>query len=229
MSPADGRILHFGTVTGRRVEQVKGSTYSLDALLGVETPASPPSTPVDFPARDLAEVEDKHFAEINGIEYTLNELLGTSTPGSPTDGSSTPTSTDSSAIDVELTSASHKFGERTDASVPEESSYDAETVARHAGVAAEMGVRSSLGRRPSGSGTDLKPDHALFFTVIYLAPGDYHRFHSPTAWVVEKRRHFVGMYPRLKQCPVEFLRSNPQVTYSPSHPGWPDGWKTCSF
>jgi hypothetical protein len=24
----------------------------------------------------------------------------------------------------------------------------------------------------------------------YLTPGDYHRFHSLTAWVVEKRRHF---------------------------------------
>ena len=55
MSPADGRILHFGTVTGRRVEQVKGSTYSLDALLGVETPASPPSTPVHGVHRGPAE------------------------------------------------------------------------------------------------------------------------------------------------------------------------------
>ena len=33
-----------------------------------------------------------------------------------------------------------------------------------------------------------------------LAPADYHRFHSPAAWVVERRRHFVGMYPRYTDC-----------------------------
>lgn len=36
------------------------------------------------------------------------------------------------------------------------------------------------------------PDNELFHIVVYLAPGDYHCFHSPTDWKVELRRHFPG-------------------------------------
>ena len=32
----------------------------------------------------------------------------------------------------------------------------------------------------------------LYHCVIYLAPGDYHRFHSPTDWTIFYRRHFPG-------------------------------------
>jgi phosphatidylserine decarboxylase len=76
MSPADGTVLHFGAVQGARVEQVKGLTYSLDALLGVERPKSRTATPngtpnmstkVPFPTREMAIVDDREFANVNGI------------------------------------------------------------------------------------------------------------------------------------------------------------------
>jgi len=38
----------------------------------------------------------------------------------------------------------------------------------------------------------LRPGHRLFQCVLYLAPGDYHCFHSPTTWTIHARRHFPG-------------------------------------
>ncbi|OWF48807.1 phosphatidylserine decarboxylase proenzyme, mitochondrial-like [Mizuhopecten yessoensis] len=38
----------------------------------------------------------------------------------------------------------------------------------------------------------IKSDNYLYHCVIYLAPGDYHRFHSAANWTVEHRRHFPG-------------------------------------
>nr|XP_019960619.1 PREDICTED: phosphatidylserine decarboxylase proenzyme, mitochondrial isoform X3 [Paralichthys olivaceus] len=90
ISPADGRVLHFGQVKNSEVEQVKGVTYSLENFLGPQ--------------------------EGRGHESSL------------------------SFRDRLLTS----------------------------------------------------PDHDLFHVVVYLAPGDYHCFHSPTDWRVELRRHFPG-------------------------------------
>ncbi|KAI0056762.1 phosphatidylserine decarboxylase [Artomyces pyxidatus] len=195
VSPADGTVLHFGTVQDLRVEQVKGITYSLDALLGVETPPGKArSTVVQFPSRDMAVVDDQEFANVNGIEYSLTQLIGTSTPSTPSNEAGEARHPDfpTEAEAYARHPPPKKFGERIDASVVEKDKPVQDTVAEHVSVAKEMGVRTSMDRRRSTSGTHVKPGNALFFTVIYLAPGDYHRFHSPTAWVVEKRRHFQG-------------------------------------
>ncbi|KAF9806701.1 hypothetical protein IEO21_08576 [Rhodonia placenta] len=194
VSPADGRMLHFGAITDGRVEQIKGSTYSLDALLGIERPNSPKPTSVAFAARDMAEVDDRTFADINGIEYSLRDFLGTSTPPSPaTSGTSTPTADahDRARAGGLPTPNAKKHGEQIDASVSPDGPL-ADVVAHEASVAAEMGAQPFLDRARGMSRYAVKPGHGLYFAVIYLAPGDYHRFHSPTAWVVEKRRHFVG-------------------------------------
>ncbi|KZS90254.1 phosphatidylserine decarboxylase [Sistotremastrum niveocremeum HHB9708] len=166
VSPADGRILHLGEIDSEgdgRVEQVKGLSYSLDALLGVERGEKGEGKDVievPFKRGDLEHVDDKEFANVNGIEYSLDQLIGRG--GSPAkDGPA-------------------------DASVEQ----PAGSTIRDASVAMEVGVRPGIGRKSSFS--ELKEGSGLFFAVIYLAPGDYHRFHSPTAWVVERRRHFAG-------------------------------------
>ncbi|KAF7324823.1 Phosphatidylserine decarboxylase proenzyme 1, mitochondrial [Mycena kentingensis (nom. inval.)] len=180
VSPADGKILHFGTIQDLRVEQVKGITYSLDALLGVERPGTPPPMSAHMPTT-IPVVDDHEFANVNGIEYSLDQLIG-----GPSSGTSTPVSETSPPLDG---APPKKFGKAVDASVVTDRDLP-ETLRHDASVAAEMGVRPAFMR--SASGMTVKPGNSLFFSVIYLAPGDYHRFHSPTAWVVEKRRHFVG-------------------------------------
>ncbi|KMU80955.1 phosphatidylserine decarboxylase proenzyme [Coccidioides immitis RMSCC 3703] len=87
LSPSDGRILQFGMIEKGEVEQVKGVTYSLDALLGRD--AGTPRSGLAQPAlrssgnsnttdakTDSDNMEaDEEFAKMNGISYTLPSLL----------------------------------------------------------------------------------------------------------------------------------------------------------
>lgn len=87
--PCDGKVLHYGPIDHRSIEQVKGITYSLDSFLGVGEKSLDPN-------------EVYHDIPLDPV------------------------------------------------------------------------------------------NNQLYHCVIYLAPGDYHRFHAPSNWIIEKLKHFSG-------------------------------------
>ncbi|KAK0739699.1 phosphatidylserine decarboxylase-domain-containing protein [Apiosordaria backusii] len=171
LSPADGRILQFGQIEGGDIEQVKGMTYTIDALLGQNSPAPSLSSSqaslekLTKPAqRELEGDEelvkrDEEFASVNGISYTLPDLL----------------------------SGNKKKRKNDSFDQPKD-----ESVTPSAASVSDVRAELELAEKPWYDYLTPGSRHSLYYAVIYLAPGDYHRFHSPTNWVVERRRHFAG-------------------------------------
>ncbi|XP_043287399.1 phosphatidylserine decarboxylase proenzyme, mitochondrial isoform X2 [Venturia canescens] len=62
------------------------------------------------------------------------------------------------------------------------------------------------------------PNNCLYQLIVYLAPGDYHRFHSPTDWSIHHRRHFQGkllsVNPRIASWLPDLFAMNERVVYT---------------
>jgi phosphatidylserine decarboxylase len=183
LSPADAKVLQFGTIENGEVEQVKGMTYSVDALLGRIAPQSPnpqapsnifaPSSLKDKDAQSKADTSedisaDEEFANMNGISYTL--------PGLFSGGSS------ASSPSSQTKSSTHHLEDASTQSAP----------SSEAAVSADLASTQSQQQPWWSPFSQPTRSSSLYYAVVYLAPGDYHRFHSPVSWVCTTRRHFAG-------------------------------------
>lgn len=65
----------------------------------------------------------------------------------------------------------------------------------------EYGLEEFLGRSYQEIG--VQPGNQLYYCVIYLAPRNYHRIHSPTEWQVGERAHYPGVLMSVSPAIVE--------------------------
>lgn len=65
---------------------------------------------------------------------------------------------------------------------------------------------------------EVNEDKNLYHCVIYLGPGDYHSFHSPSEWNVSLRRHFPGdlfsVHPGIARIMSGLFNHNERVVLS---------------
>ncbi|PVU85323.1 hypothetical protein BB560_007063 [Smittium megazygosporum] len=155
---------------------------------------SPIVSPSDGKILHFGVVQDNLIEQVKGIAYKMDDFLGTK---------------DYKAHDkmVEISKSSHselltsrkKFAEinsieySIDKLIGSKADDDSANPLPQTSDS-ETSNTSSLPKSDIANVFEIKenPNNQLYYAVIYLAPGDYHRFHSPTDWTAQTRRHFSG-------------------------------------
>ncbi|KAF0773196.1 phosphatidylserine decarboxylase proenzyme, mitochondrial isoform X1 [Aphis craccivora] len=202
VSPADGTIVSVGRVTSCQVEQVKGVTYTIKSFLGSPTwqedivssnlESSPVTTATksDMMKRDSTSNNCSgwsinstflfyHYGLLTMHLYCINFIFNFLSQG------------------VSFFSLSFKKQDVTLSDDTQEKTVSVERQDKNDDECQPFDPHWNEYK----SKLLHNPDNELYQLVIYLAPGDYHRFHSPAQWTVKFRRHFQG----------ELLSVNPKI------------------
>ncbi|KAM7536136.1 hypothetical protein Aperf_G00000101454 [Anoplocephala perfoliata] len=127
------------------------------------------TSPADGKIISCGRVEEGHLEQVKGLAYTLRALLG-------------PHARLECRSDFRLRRIA-TLPSRLDALSREEAASQMEPLldinrSRHSIIESGQSSEDAIKN--------------LYHCAIYLAPGDYHCFHSPTDWKIDMRRHFPG-------------------------------------
>uniref|UniRef100_A0A0D3AN91 phosphatidylserine decarboxylase n=1 Tax=Brassica oleracea var. oleracea TaxID=109376 RepID=A0A0D3AN91_BRAOL len=68
-------------------------------------------------------------------------------------------------------------------------------------------LRFSLASPKLRESISASPMKGIYYCVIYLRPGDYHRIHSPADWNALVRRHFAGRLFPVNECATRTIKN----------------------
>lgn len=123
--------------------------------------------------------------QVKGVNYSLQAFLGERNWPKNAQSASKPkfSSSSFSSGSSSSSSLSQSLSDDDSRSLNDSGMLDPNMSAEEIAAAGEL-LEKSILYNPE--------ENCLHHCVIYLAPGDYHRFHSPTDWTVFARRHFPG-------------------------------------
>lgn len=206
VSPSDGQILQMGIIDSEtgEIEQVKGLTYSIKEFLGTHTHPliNKSESSLNLAVDDLEHIK---FAKLNNLNLENIKSLSSGASSFSSDNeleneihvSEKNNGDDNSTLPIDF----ELEGDRSLQSYP---SHESKTVNllnelslnipfSHTNTINNNNNKNNTNDLIKSKKINNEPSNSrLYFTVIYLSPGDYHHIHSPINWVCQLRRHFPG-------------------------------------